>query len=261
MGFVSCTGCNRWHKTPGSCPNPTCPNFSAAGVVQGSAVPPKPGATAPKLPPPASAPKLPSPSPGQPPPVAAPQVLVVPSGGAAFPAALTHAFRGEDDAKGGKPGRKPGDVRTAGGFRCWKYPPRDADPRLARQYLADLAAAGTLEDQARMWCLSKNKDNGWFFSTATAVGAAYDNYDYLYRIDVSGLRKRDWAAVGLTTVSKVDKMVLYTDQPTVAASTVIAVFWNSPHRTEELLIMTPIPTASIELKKKGGSSYVSLATA
>jgi len=261
MGFVSCSGCKRWHKTPGSCPNPTCPHFSAAAAAPGAVVTAQsaPGATAPKLPSPGTAPKLPSP--GQPALSAPPPVLVVPGGGAAFPAALTHAFRGEDDAKGGKPGRNPGDVRTAGGFRCWKYPPRESSPSFARQYLTDLAGAGTLEDQARMWCLSKNKENGWFFSTATAVGAAYDNYDYLYRIDVSGLRKRDWAAVGLPAVKNVDKMILYTDQPTVMASTVIAVFWNAPHRTQELLIMTPVPTASIELKKKGAGGFGSLTTA
>jgi hypothetical protein len=260
MGFVSCSGCNRWYKTPGSCPNPTCPNFSVGAVGQGSAGQPKPapGATAPKLPAPGTAPKLPSPAPAKPAP--APQVLAAPSGGAAFPAALTHAFRGEDDAKGGKPGRNPAGVLTAGGFRCWKYPPRESGPRLARQHLTDLVAAGTLEDEARKWCISKNKENGFFFSTATAVGAAYDNYDYLYRIDVSGLRKRDWAAVGLTTVKGVEKMVLYTDQPTVAGSDVIAVIWNSPHRTQELLIMTPVAVASIELKKKGGTGYGALAT-
>jgi hypothetical protein len=263
MGFVSCTGCKRWHKTPGSCPNPTCPNFSAAAVVQGSAVPPKPvaGGTAPKLPPPGgTAPKLPPPSPSQPP-AAPPQILVVPGGGAVFPPSLTYAFRGEDDAKGGKKGRSPADVRKDGGFSCWRYPPKDLKPAKGREHLKSLAEAGTLEDQARLWCQLKNRENGWFFSTATAAGAAYDNYDYLYRIDVRALRKRDWAAVGLTTVKNVDKMILYTDQPTVAASNLIAVFWNSPLRTEELLIMTPVPTTSIELKKKDAASYVSLTTA
>ena len=157
---------------------------------------------------------------------------------------MTYAFRGENGTKGGIKGRTPAEVKQAGGFKPWQI----SSVQGARDVLKKLAEKGTLEDEARMWCLSKNKDNGWFFSTGISEGAAYDNYEFLYRMNVSRLAQRKWSDVGLGATNKVGKMDLYTDAPQVSSSEQIAVIWQSSNRTEELLIMTPISVSYIELQ-------------
>lgn len=163
------------------------------------------------------------------------------------PQTLLYAYRGEDPETNLKAGRTPAQLKGHGGFKPWQV----KDVQEARQALATLAANGTLEAQAKAWCLSKNKENGWFFSTGTSAGAAYDNYAFLYRVTVSAMIKRQWNTVGLAKCVNVDSMHLYTDQPTINASTQIGVIWDSAGRTGELLIMTPIAAADIKLKQDG----------
>jgi hypothetical protein len=161
---------------------------------------------------------------------------------------MTYAYRGEDQTKSGKKGRTPAEVKQAGGFKPWQI----ATVEQARTALTKLAVNGTLEEEARKWCLSKNKENGWFFSTGISQNAAYDNYDFLYRMNVSRLAECKWNLAGLGTPKNVDKMVLYMDTAQVSSSAQIAVIWQAPGRKEELLIMSPVPVAYIELQKSKG---------
>ncbi len=161
---------------------------------------------------------------------------------------MNYAFRGENGTKSGIKGRTPAEVKQGGGFKPWQI----SSIQGARDALKKLAENGKLEDEARMWCLSKNKDNGWFFSTGISEGAAYDNYDFLYRMNISRMTQRKWSEVGLGETKNVGKMDLYTDAPTVSSAEQIAVIWQSSGRTEELLIMTPISVSYIELQKSKG---------
>jgi hypothetical protein len=167
---------------------------------------------------------------------------------------MNYAYRGEESAKGGKPGRTPAEVKRAGGFKPWQI----ASIEEARTALQELAEKGTLEEEAQKWCLSKNKENGWFFSTGTSQTAAYDTYEFLYRINVSRMAERKWSEVGLGAAKNVNKMVLYTDAALLSGAGQIAVIWQSIGRKEELLIMSPVPVANIELQKSKGS-YLPLA--
>jgi len=160
-----------------------------------------------------------------------------------LPDKIVHAFRGEDAAKNGKSGRTPQQLKEHHGFAPWQI----ASVAKAREELTRLVNEGKLADEARLWCLEKDRKNGWFFSTGTDVGTAYDNYDFFYRITVS-LTQRTWNSAGLNDAPD---MYLYTnnaDREFVHASE-IAVIWKT--RPTELLIMTPVPIVKIAKKKSG----------
>ncbi|MDH5823664.1 hypothetical protein QFW77_11770 [Luteimonas sp. RD2P54] len=156
---------------------------------------------------------------------------------------MPYAFRGEDGASGGKPGRTPAEVAAMGGFRPWQA----ASLEEARANLRRLVASGTLAAEAEAWCLSKNRENGWFFSTGLDAATAYDNYDYFYRFAIDGLAERPWSAVG---PGNTGAMKLYLDADDLDAATMIAVIW--PVRRRELLVMSPVPTAAIEIMHDDG---------
>ncbi|WP_322026330.1 hypothetical protein [Burkholderia sp. BCC1977] len=151
---------------------------------------------------------------------------------------MQYAYRGEDNARAGKPGRAPADVKAAGGFTPWQAKTVDD----ARSNLVRLVTTGTLAQQAQSWCMYKNKENGWFFSTGTDTQTAYDNYDFFYRLAIDGLKKVDWSAMK----ADVKGMSLYLNGTSVNDSTLIAVVWSV--RPTELLIMTPVATAAIEVR-------------
>ncbi len=168
-----------------------------------------------------------------------------------LPDTLQYSYRGEDSAKGGKPGRTPDQLITAGGFRPWKIDSVAA----AQSALKTLAENGTLEEQVQAWCMSKDRDNGYFISTGISRDAAYDNYEFLYRIDVSSMTARTWANAGPPGARKVDKLQLYIDGPSYDQSNHIALIWKSMGRTEELLIMTPVLLSETSLLNKGSGSF------
>ena len=151
---------------------------------------------------------------------------------------MQYAYRGEDNARAGKPGRTPAQVKAAGGFTPWLAKTVDE----ARSNLVTLVANGTLAQQAQSWCMYKNKENGWFFSTGTDVQTAYDHYDFFYRLAIDGLNKVDWSVMK----ANVKGMSLYLNGTSVDDSTLIAVVWSV--RPTELLIMTPVATPAIDVK-------------
>lgn len=159
---------------------------------------------------------------------------------------LTWTYRGEDSPKSGKTGRGPEEVRKAGGFKPWRFSTLEH----TRTKLIELVDLGQLESEAQIWCEQKNQENGWFFSTAVRKEAAYDTYDHVYRLDVGNLVKRDWSKVGIPRLEKIESMHLYTDAESVNDSSHIAVIWDSPGRTEELLIMSPVRPDRIWVWKK-----------
>src|SRR5690606_34929077 len=108
---------------------------------------------------------------------------------------MSYAFRGENGPTGGKSGRTPVEVRDAGGFRPWQA----ASLADARANLRRLVQDGILQREAEAWCLSKNRENGWFFSTGLDATTAYDNYDYFYRFAIDGLAERPWNTIGANT--------------------------------------------------------------
>ncbi|AOK61283.1 hypothetical protein [Burkholderia ubonensis] len=153
---------------------------------------------------------------------------------------MQFVYRGEDNAHAGKPGRTPADVKKAGGFTPWQA----KTVAEARKNLVTLVQAGTLAQQAQSWCLYKNKENGWFFSTGTDTQTAYDHYDFFYRLTTTGLQKVEWSVMGASV--NVKGMSLYLNGTSLDNSTLIAVIWSV--RPTELLVMTPVPVSAIEVK-------------
>ncbi|ALN65977.1 hypothetical protein GLA29479_5152 [Lysobacter antibioticus] len=152
---------------------------------------------------------------------------------------MTYAYRGEDGPIGGKPGRTPGEVKKAGGFKPWKSDSIDT----SRANLRQLVTNGTLAGQAELWCLGKKRENGWFFSSGLDAATAYDTYQYFYRFDTTGLVLQPWSVLGQGDVAK---MKLYLDSNDLDMATKIAVIWSP--RPKELLVMSPVEVPSIELR-------------
>lgn len=152
---------------------------------------------------------------------------------------MPYAYRGENAPGAGKPGRTPGQVIEAGGFKPW----RADDLAQARVNLTTLVQAGTLKAEAQAWCLGKDRQNGWFFSTGLDEGTAYDNYDYFYRIDTSNLVQVDWSTINAAPVAG---MSLFLNADSLDDATLIAVVWNV--RRLELLVMSPVAVEAIEIR-------------
>jgi hypothetical protein len=160
---------------------------------------------------------------------------------------MPYAYRGENAPSAGKPGRTPAEVVEAGGFRPWL-----ADSvAQARSNLLKLIDLGTLKKEAEAWCLGKDRQNGWFFSTGLDEHTAYNNYDYFYRIDIDGLVQVDWYTIGAAPVAG---MSLYLNGDTLDHSTLIAVVWSV--RKAELLVMSPVAVDAIDILD--GDKWVAL---
>jgi hypothetical protein len=166
------------------------------------------------------------------------------------------AFRGEDEK------RSPIDVGKVG-FTCWQA----KTVEIARTNLQALVSKTDpnkkgLGPAADAWQKFKNKEDGFFFSTGISEEDAYNTYKHFYRIKLPALELRDFAKAGLKDVdaASVEGCGLYTDKPLVAASTFIAVIYpgSKAERSYELLIMTPVATASIEVLKKDPAGFVPL---
>jgi len=155
---------------------------------------------------------------------------------------MSYAFRGENGPTGGKSGRTPVEVRDAGGFRPWQA----ASLADARANLRRLVQDGILQREAEAWCLSKNRENGWFFSTGLDATTAYDNYDYFYRFAIDGLAERPWNTIGANTPPG---MALHLNADDFDAATMVAVVWKL--RPKELLVMSPVAADGIEILRMG----------
>lgn len=151
----------------------------------------------------------------------------------------TYAYRGEDGPSGGKPGRTPGEVKRSGGFRPW----RSDNIESSRANLRQLVNNGTLAAQAELWCMEKNRENGWFFSTGLDEETAYDTYQFFYRINTDGLVQQPWTVLGKDNVAK---MKLYLNSNDLGTATKIAVIWSV--RPKELLVMSPVGVNLIDLR-------------
>ncbi|MGO1001248.1 hypothetical protein [Lysobacter sp. CA196] len=153
----------------------------------------------------------------------------------------TYAYRGEEGPSGGKPGRTPGEVKLAGGFRPWKSDGL-ATSRANLKYLVD---NGKLALEAERWCIDKNRENGWFFSSGLDEETAYDTAQYFYRFDTTGLVQKPWEVLGKKDVPR---MKLFLDSNDLDMATKIAVIWFA--RPKELLVMSPVGVNLIDLRIK-----------
>lgn len=170
-----------------------------------------------------------------------------------------YVYRGEDSAKGGKPGRTPAELFGHGGFLPWQSK-SVADSR--RNVVTLASGPSALSDRAYLWQKNKDRADGFFVSTGTNAGDAYDNYEFFYRARIPTLTKRDWDAVGIADFNpdNVRECHLFTDASTIAASTCIGVLClREEARIYELLVMTPLPPGEIEVKQ--GMGWTALKTA
>jgi hypothetical protein len=162
-----------------------------------------------------------------------------------------HVFRGEDPAAGGKPGRTPQELIVHGGFQPWQIK-SIAEARSAVQTLC--SGTTSLQQRAYGWQKNKERVDGYFVSTGTSTTDAYDNYTYFYRVAIPMLMRRDWSAAGIEglNLDNVRDCHLYLDGATVGSSQFIAILCLTEQaRLYELLVMTPMTVAMIEIKVEG----------
>jgi hypothetical protein len=155
-------------------------------------------------------------------------------------------------------GSDPDVYRGRGGF----LPHQITSLQIALAALKNLAFKDDgLTQHASRWQMSKDKADGYFLSTGLDQAAAYDNYPFLYRIDISGLRLRSWNGAGFVfKIDSIDNCFLYTDNANVDASTMIAIVCldQGPGRSYELLIMSPVLPAACSVEwPKGSHTYIS----
>lgn len=116
-----------------------------------------------------------------------------------------------------------------------------------------------LSQYAQRWQEKKNQEDGFFLSTGLSEVESYDNYPYLYRIDIGGLVKRSWD--GFTVKPEaIENCVLYTNNADFGAATMIAIIClaGGLGRSYELLIMSPVPPALCQVAHpKGSKTYLS----
>jgi hypothetical protein len=153
-------------------------------------------------------------------------------------------------------GSSPSVYEQRGGFASHRIATID----LARSTLQSLANKDDgLSQSAFRWQERKDKADGYFLSTGLSEVDSYDNYDYLYRINIGGLVKRSWEGFTVTAEAVKD-CVLYTDNANIAAATMIAIIClkGGVGRSYELLIMSPVPPALCQVAHpKGFKTYVS----
>jgi len=137
-------------------------------------------------------------------------------------------------------GSNPNVYRKRDGFL-----PHQVDSiQKARAELKNLAfKENGLRQHAYRWQVDKSQQDGFFLSTGLSANDAYDNYPFLYRIDIGGLRYREWDDVGFEfKAESVADCWLYTDSANVDASSMIAIIClaQGSSRSYELLIMSPV---------------------
>ncbi len=155
-------------------------------------------------------------------------------------------------------GRAPADVKSAGFMAPRSMTKLQLDDMIgvARATLRDLAnddwgnPKRGLVTHMGEWKYSKNQEDACFVSTGKTPADAYDCYLYLYRVNFS--------LTGLLLLSSWNKVVghnvegvhLYLDrQDDLEQSSHIAVIRVLDQREDpEVMLMTPIPTALLELR-------------
>ncbi len=120
-----------------------------------------------------------------------------------------------------------------------------------------------LDKVAFDWQEQKDKKDGFFLSCGLNPNEAYDNYDFLYTINIGSLAHRPWNTVNFPHAElEVRQSHLYMDSPNIESATMIAIVClrGGAGRSYELLIMTPCSPAICEVEfPKGSGQYISFA--
>jgi len=157
----------------------------------------------------------------------------------------------------------PEDDLKRGGLLPWQIG-SVAAAETALYYMANsLTGFGSLKQVADSWQKGKNKKEGYFLSCGLSEKDAYDTYDYVYRINITGLTHSPWGVWRILPVRPhaVESCWLYVrDWPPATNQTMIAIrcLLGGVERHYELLIMTPCKPEILEVRSSKETKFTKL---